>query len=439
MQGPYAFDLFSGCGGMSLGIEAAGITTSLAVDHWSPAVSTFAANFPYSKTLNADLRSISATELVTAGGKAPSLIAGGPPCQGFSSAGLRKSGDVRNSLVRHFGVLVAEILPPTVLFENVEGFLTAENGRYVFDLLEPLLEAGYNLHVRKVNAANYGAPQLRKRVLVLGGLRGNLPFAAPTHFAFGAPGADAVGRGLPYCPTLNDALRDLPPAQRRGQEVVQGHYAVSSSRAVAERMRLLPQGGTMRDLPPALQHPTYVRRAKRRVKDGTPLEARGGAPAGLRRLRSDRPSKAVTGGGYREFVHPTEDRYLTLRECARLQGFPDNFRFYGTQSDQAQMIGNAVPVALAHRIANPLTGWLSISPKPTVRRSGRLLSLKLTTGNGMSPALQRVMIELERRFGPLPDTTPLFDWSIDAPQSEPAIDSGESEKSRRRRTRGSPK
>src|SRR5690606_12779965 len=98
-----------------------------------------------------------------------------------------------------------------------------------------------------------------------------------------------------------------------------------------------------RDLPQELWHGTYSRRANRRVSDGVPTDRRGGAPAGLRRLRPDQPSKAITSAAPSEFVHPLEDRMLTLRECARLQTFPDEFLFAGSRSERAVQIGNAVP------------------------------------------------------------------------------------------------
>src|SRR5258706_14860618 len=120
------------------------------------------------------------------------------------------------------------------------------------------------------------------------------------------------------------------------------------------RARRLKQGQRMRDLPEELWHESYKRRAYRRVMDGTPLEKRGGAPAGLRRLRANEPSKAITGAAINEFIHPTEDRPLTVRECARIQTFPDNFVFVGSRRDRAQQIGNAVPPDFAAAIARTL-------------------------------------------------------------------------------------
>ena len=145
-------------------------------------------------------------------------------------------------------------------------------------------------------------------------------------------------------------------------------------------------GQTMRDLPKELWHDSYCRRAYRRVMDGTPTERRGGAPAGIRRLMPDAPSKAITGGALSEFLHPSEDRNLTLRECARIQTFPDDFAFRGTCAEQAQLIGNAVPPLLAAAIARSLAADLRAA-KPNEGK-GQLLSFVPTLSKGMSPILE---------------------------------------------------
>jgi DNA (cytosine-5)-methyltransferase 1 len=153
----------------------------------------------------------------------------------------------------------------------------------------------------------------------------------------------------------------------------------------------------MRDLPEALWHESYKRRAFRRVMDGTPTEKRGGAPAGIRRLRADEPSKAITGGALRDFLHPTENRSLTIRECATLQTFPMDFKFWGNDGEKTQLIGNAVPPLLAEVIAQSLKDTLV--RQPPQREGGALLSFEPTCSSGMSPALERVCQRVEARFG----------------------------------------
>ena len=195
---PTLLDLFCGAGGLSLGFIRAGFMPVLAVDNSLPAIETYNMNIG-SHAAVADLTR--AMDLPPA-----TVIVGGPPCQGFSSAGLRKVGDKRNTLVRHFADIVARLQPMAFVFENVEGFLTGEDGAWVLDLLVPLIAGGYRIHLQKVNAANFGVPQHRKRTIAIGGLGWDPSFPMPTHTAYGAPGAHLATRHLPPTPTLTEAL-----------------------------------------------------------------------------------------------------------------------------------------------------------------------------------------------------------------------------------------
>lgn len=386
---PTYADLFCGAGGLSLGLRRAGFHEVFASDKWSAAVAVYRENlFPgaVAEEISID------TALPNA-----DVIVGGPPCQGFSSAGMRKNGDRRNSLVSVFAEIIARERPQAFVFENVEGFLTAEGGDRVVDLLKPLVDAGYRIHLRKINAANYGVPQHRKRVIGIGGLGWNPSFPSPRTFAEGAPGADAIGRGLPNVLGVSAALAGLPPASSSEPGDPQGHVATRLSHDDLRRARWLEPGMTMRDLPLELQHESYQRRANRRVRDGTPTERRGGAPAGLRRLAPDLPSKAITGGARSDFLHPFEDRRLTVRECARLQTFPDDFVFRGPLADQVKMIGNAVPPLLATAIGESLREDLARC-RPSEVSGGALLSFVPTNASALSPTLQRVVMRLEAEF-----------------------------------------
>ena len=340
------------------------------------------------------------------------MYVGGPPCQGFSSAGRRSPGDQRNSFVNVFAKIIARHRPPAFVFENVEGFLTTGGGKRVLDLLTPLVEAGYFIHLRKVNAANFGVPQHRKRVIAIGGLGWSPSFPEPTHFAFGAPGASLVGQNLPPSPTLHDAIGDLPTAAPSGKEVYISDHCFRPLRGKElERATLLKPGQRMRDLPEPLWHPSYSKRANRRVKDGMPSERRGGAPCGVRRLLSCEPSKAITAASRNEFIHPTELRTLTLRECARLQTFPDSFVFQGSIVENATLIGNAVPPLLAYNLGTSLLADLAQhSHIPKANTQGRLLSFVPTESNGMSPALKTITETVEKRFGLLPVEEQLLLW-----------------------------
>ena len=400
-----SIDLFCGAGGLTLGLAEAGFGTALASDNWEPALSTFERNFPEVPVLGADIRDLAGADLIAKAqlSEPPTAIVGGPPCQGFTSAGARRSDDARNTLVAEFARVVAEGSPKLVLFENVEGFLTMDKGAFVVDLLDPLIEAGYHLHVRKVNVANYGVPQLRKRVIVLGMLGGDPGFPPPTHHAYGAPGAERLDAlHLPRTPSAGDVLDTLPPPSD-GRDAPSDHVVRSVGTEERKRITALGPGQTMRDLPETLQHASYRRRANRRVSDGTPTERRGGAPAGLRRLRGDEPSTAITSAAIRALIHPTQDRPLTLRECAALQTFPDEFHFAGNASDRATLIGNAIPPRFAGHLGVAMFQAVAATTAMDVGR-GQLLSFEPTPGTGMSPALQSVTRLVSQRYGVLEQT-----------------------------------
>jgi DNA (cytosine-5)-methyltransferase 1 len=373
-------DLFCGAGGLSLGFIQAGFKVVCAIDNDRAALKTYETNLgPH--VAEADLAQQMDLPQTT-------IIIGGPPCQGFSSAGLRRSNDHRNNLVNSFVQVITTLRPQAFVFENVEGFLTAENGNRVMELLTPLITAGYRIHLRKVNAANYGVPQHRKRVLAIGGLGWSPSFPLPTHSAFGAPGARRAATHLIPTPTVLGALADLPAPASQPPGQPQGHFYRPLQGVDLARASALKPGQTMRDLPEELQHASYRRRAFRRVMDGTPTERRGGAPAGIRRLREDEPAKAITSGAFAELLHPTENRPLTIRECARLQTFPDEFTFYGTATEQMRLIGNAVPLLLAQVVAANLAK--DLANIPTLLDRGALLSFVPTLADGSSPALKNI-------------------------------------------------
>lgn len=397
---PKAMDLFCGAGGLSLGLKRAGFSSVLAVDNWSAAQETFECNFPDVPFLLADIDQLQGGDLLDAaglrGGERPTLVTGGPPCQGFSSAGKRKPKDPRNTLVGTFARLVAELMPPFFLFENVEGFLTAGRGSAIFALLDPILEAGYQTHLCKVNAANYGVPQLRKRVIAIGALGIEPSFPALTHSAFGAPGAHLASRFLPRTPTIHETIGDL----EKVPACLDGHVREPLEGLDLQRSVALKPGQTMRNLPIDLQHESYSRRANRRVRDGMPTERRGGAPAGLRRLRPDEPSKAITGSAISEFLHPFLDGFLTIRECARLQTFPDEFSFMGTKNEQALLIGNAVPPGLAEAFGRSLLhDYRASQVNKILSTRGKLLAFSPTLSVGMSPILTEIVVHVKKRYG----------------------------------------
>ncbi len=252
---------------------------------------------------------------------------------------------------------------------------------------------------------NYGVPQLRKRVIALARLGQDPGFPAPTHHAYGAPGASRESTlRLPLAPTVRESLAGLPEPHETSEGFPQGHALRSIGEGELQRIRSLGEGQTMRDLPLEFQHTSYQKRANRRVGDGMPTERRGGAPAGIRRLKGDEPSKAITSAATREFIHPDIDRPITLRECARLQGFPDDHVFAGTLSEQATLIGNAVPPNFGRTFGK----WIGDSPgspqSPDDPALGLLLEFSVSNGSSMSPRLSHVVRRVESRYalGTLP-------------------------------------
>ncbi len=386
---PTFVDLFCGAGGLSLGLEKAGLHCLLAVDNNPAAIESFLANHT-SEAIRTEITP--AIELPNA-----DVFVGGPPCQGFSSAGMRKQGDKRNSLVTVYANLIVAYRPSVFVFENVEGFLTYSDGERVVDLLEPLVAAGYRISLRKINAANYGIPQHRKRVVAIGALHRQPIFPTAMTMAYGAPGSHRVHVNLPKAPTFHDAVSDLDAPSFEAPGIPSEHYIRPLSESDQKRIRLLKPGQTMRDLPEELWHESYRKRANRRVMDGMPTEKRGGAPAGVRRLRGDEPCKAITSGAVGEFIHPKEDRYLTIRECARIQTFPDGYSFCGTASEKILQIGNAVPPILGREIGNAIRTIFEQAPDCTL--AGGVVDFQPTHANGMSPALQKCVELVEQRFG----------------------------------------
>ena len=408
---PSAISLFAGAGGCSLGFQQAGFNVWFATDIDRDAVDSYQRNFPETPCEAADVRDLGPEALLAKIGLCSGeldILLGGPPCQGFSSAGIKSGEDPRNSLVRHYVRLLEGIRPKWFVMENVEGLLTNDGGLHVRDAVEAFLNAGYSVNLEKVYAQGYGVPQRRKRVLIVGNRMGH-------DFVF--PDAVTLFSGNIFRKgeiTFSTATSDLPPATTeagkplshigppknelqaylRGEtNTVTDHFSPPLSGIQLERVRGLRPGQTMKDLPEHLQHESFRRRAFRRVMDGTPVERRGGAPSGLKRFFADEPSLTITSAATREFVHPTEDRLLTFRECARLQTFPDSFVFAGSAASRIQQIGNAIPPMLARTMAEHIAKSYGFQ----VRYNGSAdpkLRFRLTRSEGMSPALARTQFVL---------------------------------------------
>ena len=426
--------LFSGAGGLSLGFGTGGLKPDFAADISKDACATSRPNLGVdAHVLDLGAQDKEPLHRLLDPYRNCMAVVGGPPCQGFSTAGPRRADDPRNHLVFSYLDAVDYLRPRWFLFENVEGILTSGGGESLRDLAACFIARGYTLRIEKINLAGYGLPQSRKRVLIMGN-RVGLPFNMPAEshaFSAGKHQSRGLVRGLlPSAPSIMDAIGDLPDAARRdewlpygrpascdyaeamrgGAPSVREHFS-NPNASERERYAMMAPGHTMRDLPESAWHPSYRARAFRRVADGVPTEKRGGAPAGIRRLVAADSSPTITSAATREFIHPTADRPLTLREAARLQSFPDAFEFTGSQSSRATQIGNAVPPLAATILAKQLAesdgragGRLS-----NRRLSPGLLGFWLTDATGKSPALQQTeralkslpqaADELERAYG----------------------------------------
>lgn len=358
---PLAVDLFSGAGGLSLGLEEIGYRVALAVDHDPHALETHRHNFP-GLALDLDLsdpeRVSSLAKLLV--GLPIDLIAGGPPCQPFSRAGSSKIRslveqgsrddiDPRRELWRSFVQVVRAVKPRAVLMENVPDMAFGDDLRTIRSLLEELREAGYSAEARLVNAALYGVPQHRQRLIVIGISHGS---------SFDWPLTSRPVKLRAAIADLPDLLGsygeaemryDLPATafQRRARQGMEGARHVvwdHVTRAVRdddrEAFNLMDQFTLYADLPARL----------RRYRADTFDDK-------YHRLGWNELSRSITAhiakDGY-WYIHPREARTLTVREAARIQTFPDRFRFAGNRSHQFAQIGNAVPPALAAALGREL-------------------------------------------------------------------------------------
>lgn len=383
-------DLFAGAGGLSEGLSEAGFHSLFASEIMPAYATTYKKNHPSAKVLTADIRTLDANqirnELNIERGELD-LLAGGPPCQGFSiNAPVRSILDQRNHLFKEYLRFVDAFAPRAILIENVPGLVSFEHGATLHAILNALAELGYGADVRILGAAYYGVPQMRWRTIILG-LRGrNLPnfaFPEPIYHAPIKPNFATTfdGQLLVKLPssevstkftTVQEAIGDLPPLkggergtpvkaytcepmcdyQRRlriGSSGVYNHEAPRLSKENQERLKYIKPGGNWTDIPDALL-PNGMKKAKK--SDHTKRYGRV-MPDGL---ASTILTKCDPHWG--AYFHYNQDRSFTVREAARIQSFPDHFIFTGTQSQQFAQVGNAVPPLLAEAVGLALKSIL---------------------------------------------------------------------------------
>ena len=338
-----AISLFAGAGGCSLGFKQAGIDIIAAFENAEPAIATYNMNFGANLCHNVDLEICDFLQLRNMLGIQHGdldLIIGGPPCQGFTTAGNRFWNDPRNKLIQNYAHALEAFYPRWFMMENVEGILTTAKGTYILECLKKMIALGYTVSLKKIYMQEYAVPQRRKRVIIVGNRDGKLfDFPEPVECASGS-----IYKNSSF--TLWNAIKDLESCDVPEID----HVRKEETGVQLERISALKVGQSMKDLPEYLQHNSFKRRASRRVCDGTPSEKRGGAPSGLKRLSYNEPSLTITSAAPSEFVHPTQNRTLTIRECARIQTFPDSFLFCGTEAQKILQIGNSIPPVYADQM-----------------------------------------------------------------------------------------
>ncbi|HEV8416062.1 MAG TPA: DNA cytosine methyltransferase [Bryobacteraceae bacterium] len=391
-----AADFFAGAGGLSLGFGRAGFRMAFANELCEEYANTYEQNHQGTTIFRADIRALSAKQVFRTTGLARNevdVLIGGPPCQGFSiNAPTRDIEDERNQLFRHYGRLVLEGLRPKVIvMENVPGMLSLDRGRFVKAIYRLFESAGYRMQHMVLCAAHHGVPQERWRLFFIGTILNKpITFPEPTHYA-PVRANFTGGRHLTWLPmisngvrlpslfdqflkpftTVQDAISDLPPlgindgneeskytrrARTPYQELMREHSTLLTNHVAGalspqnlQRLQYIPAGGSWRDIPHRFL-PKGMQRARR--SDHTRRYGRLD-PQGL---SGTILTKCDPHWG--TFFHYDQNRTLTVREAARLQSFPDHYRFTGSRGSQYEQVGNAVPPLLAQTIAEHIKASL---------------------------------------------------------------------------------
>ena len=384
----YTFvDLFAGAGGFGLGFQLSGRFApicSVEKDLW--AVETLKANNLH-EIVHADITKISTKKSIESICKEkPDVIIGGPPCQGFSMAGKGDPSDPRNALFHYFVKWVKALQPKVFVMENVAGLLIRKNadGESVIDIIKKAFtKAGYDCRVWTLNAADYGVPQLRQRVVIIGTRLGKeMAPPKPSH-------SMKEVSGLPPYVTAWEALSDLPQiAAREGSEFmeydreaandyqrqcragsdgVHNHVAMLHTPRLVRRFQNILDGGTVNELPDEL---------KVRKRNGNGELSESYYSSNYRHIEPNQVSFTIPASFYSTFIHPFIPRNITAREAARIQSFPDRYVFKGKRTlissklmkklgreeqnhlSQYNQIGNAVPPLMAKAIAECVASYL---------------------------------------------------------------------------------
>ena len=347
---------------MSLGFEKAGFQIVQSVESDPRAAETYAHNNPSVDVIQRDIRNVNPSRILARLGLRTgdvSALVGGIPCQGFSESNrrTRNSSNPNNHLYKRFIRFLDRIQPAWFVIENVAGLRTMEDGLILKRIVRECKEVGYETDWRELNAADYGVPQIRRRIFIIGNRLGlPIPFPEPTH-GLGRKRLVTVRQALSDLPILrNGASKDHKAYRKRGRDLtkyqrmmrafmngtgdVQGNLVTRSADVIIERYRHIGNGGNWEDIPSELM--TNYQDASR-------------CHTGIyHRLEWDTPSKVI--GNFRKnmLIHPQQHRGLSVREAARLQSFPDHYEFLNSIGFQQQQVADAVPPLLAEAVAESI-------------------------------------------------------------------------------------
>lgn len=389
---PIAVDLFAGAGGMTLGFEKAGFDVLASVEIDPIHCATHEFNFPFWSILCQSITDISGREIrdkSTIGNRPIDVVFGGPPCQGFSFIGKRFIDDPRNFLIFHFMRLVLELKPKYFVMENVAGLVTGNHRELLDKAIQEFNHNGYRVasQYQVLNAVNYGVPQDRKRLFILGSQADlNLPDYPCPITRHPQLNSKNNNDNLPLSPTVLDAIKDLPNIEKFPQLLQEdccfvGEYSKPSSYGLALR----GLGNLEDDYSYEREYDPRILTASLRTKHRPGSVERFAAtlPGKIepisRFLRLDpqgvcntiRAGTASNRGAFTSPrpIHPSAPRCITVREAARLHSYPDWFRFHTTKWHGCRQIGNSVPPLLAKAVAAEIIRALGVSPcKPTGRQ-----------------------------------------------------------------------
>lgn len=361
-------DLFSGCGGMSLGFKMAGFRSLLASDIDENCEKTFVSNFPGTPFIRKDISEIRKEDVdAVLGGIQPDVIIGGPPCQGFSLANKNRNkikDDPRNRLFYQFVKFIGWYSPKAFVMENVKGLLSMKGGEVIKTIISEFTNAGlgYNVKYKVLCAKDYGVPQSRERVIIIGirkdlGVEPSFPEPTGQEVTVDMAISDLplinAGEGMDPAEYTSDPQNDYQRMMREGSAELHNHVAMKHTRRLIERFEAIKPGQSLVD----------VWETHGSVKRGAPTEkSTTKFSQNNQRVYGDRPAPTIAASFQSNFIHPHLNRNFTAREGARLQSFPDTFIFQGMRTkmswekglSQYQQIGNAVPVLLAKAIAENL-------------------------------------------------------------------------------------